>query len=204
MIERLVRGRRSRVDVGALTDTLARAVDVNDPPARRHTQAVAELCVAMATDLGLAAGRIEQLRVAGLLHDVGTIELPLAILNKAGPLSADELELMRTHPELGFEIVKALGMEPQAEWIRHHHERIDGYGYPSGLRGDEIPFESRIIFVADAFEAMTAEQPHRRGETSPEAIARLNRHAGTQFDPSCVTALEKAVALQAASVPPPD
>ena len=101
---------------------------------------------------------------------------------------------MRTHPARGSVIVAALGMGPQAEWILHHHERVDGYGYPDGLRGWAIPLESRIIFVADAFETMTARQPHRLPETDSDAIARLKRHTGTQFDPDCVAALEKAVA----------
>jgi len=193
-MDRLGRGRRPRVDVDALVDSLARAVNASDPFTRRHSETVAELCAAMGRELGLDEARVEELRVAGLLHDVGTIEIPASILAKPGALTAEELEVMRTHPALGRIIVNALGMERQAEWILHHHERIDGYGYPEGLRGAEIPLESRIIFVADAFEAMTASQSHRRGETDPEAIARLKRHAGTQFDPDCVEALERGLA----------
>ena len=148
----------------------------------------------MASVLGLDSVRAAELRLAGMLHDVGTIEIPVAILNEPGALTTEELDVMRTHPARGSVIVGALGMGPQADWILHHHERVDGNGYPDGLRGSDIPLESRIIFVADAFEAITARQPNRLRETDSEAIARLKRHTGTQFDPDCVAALETAVA----------
>jgi len=104
---------------------------------------------------------------------------------------------MRTHATLGAGIVASAGLTREALWVLHHHERVDGSGYPHGLRGDEIPLESRIILVADAFEAITADRPYRRGASVAVAFAELERHAGTQFDPACVDALRRAYGIPA-------
>lgn len=180
----------AQLDIARLADMLAMAADANDLPGRRHSQTVSRLCEAVALELGLTDPRVAQLRLAGLLHDVGTIHIPSAVVHNPGRLNDEELELIRTHPRLGFAIVETIGLSAEADWILHHHERIDGYGYPDGLSDADITIEARIVFVADAFEAMTAAQPHRLTETDHGAIARLRRHAGTQFDPKCVAALE--------------
>jgi diguanylate cyclase (GGDEF)-like protein len=182
-----------------VTTALARAVDAKDSSTRSHCQTVSELCAIIGAGLGLEPGRIDRLRLAGLLHDVGKIGIADAILQKPEPLSADEFEVMMTHTTLGFSIVQGAGLEEEATWILHHHERVDGMGYPDGLAGDKIPLESRIILCADAFEAMTSDRPYRQAGGEAEAIAELERHIDTQFDPLCVAALRRALQRGAAT-----
>jgi HD-GYP domain-containing protein (c-di-GMP phosphodiesterase class II) len=179
-----------RVARATVASALARAVDAKDSLTRSHSETVAEMCALIATALGLNHNRIAQLRLAGLLHDVGKIGIPDAILAKPGPLTDREFEVMKTHSMLGHGIVDATGLSEQANWILHHHERVDGRGYPDGLAGEEIPLESRIMLVADAYEAMTGDRPYREGCPQADALAELERHAGTQFDVHCVAALQ--------------
>jgi diguanylate cyclase (GGDEF)-like protein/putative nucleotidyltransferase with HDIG domain len=171
-----------------LANSLALAVDAKDSYTQSHSQTVANLCAAIAEELGLDAQRLQRIRIAGLLHDVGKIGIPDAVLRKPAKLTGPEYELMKTHAALGADIVLAAEMPQRAEWIRHHHERIDGRGYPDGLAGEEIPLESRIIHVADAFEAMTSDRPYRKAQGERFAIEELRRNAGTQFDGAVVDA----------------
>ena len=189
--------------LSTLATALARAVDAKDSYTRSHCETVAELCVLMAAELGLDADRVSRIRLAGLLHDVGKIGISDAILQKPAPLTPDEAAVMRTHPDLGAHIVSAAELYEEAEWILHHHERLDGHGYPDNLAGDEVPLESRIIMVADAFEAMTSDRPYRPRRAVEEALAELDRHVGTQFDPHCVAALRKVLRPAAAPAPSP-
>jgi diguanylate cyclase (GGDEF)-like protein/putative nucleotidyltransferase with HDIG domain len=172
-----------------LASALARAVDAKDSYTRSHCQTVSQLCAAIAAELGFGTDRLTRMRLAGLLHDVGKIGVPDAILNKPDRLTDEEYAVMKRHSVLGCDIVRAADMPVEARWVRHHHERFDGGGYPDGLAGEEIPLESRIILVADAFEAMTSDRPYRRAPGQEVAIAELRRHAGTQFDPAVVAAL---------------
>jgi diguanylate cyclase (GGDEF)-like protein len=176
-----------------LATALARAVDAKDAYTHSHCETVAELCAMIGHELGLDPMRLSRLRLAGLLHDVGKIGITDTILHKPGPLTDEEYAVMKTHPRLGHDIVVAAERREEAKWILHHHERIDGAGYPDGLAGERIPLESRIILVADAFEAITADRPYRQHRTVDEAIAELRRAAGTQFDARCVAALERAI-----------
>ena len=116
-----------------------------------------------------------------------------AILRKPGKLTEDEYEQMQAHSILGYEILSAAGLLTEARWVRHHHERYDGSGYPDRIAGEEIPFESRIIFVADAYEAMTSDRPYREAPGQEYALAELRDHAGDQFDPDVVDALIRAI-----------
>jgi diguanylate cyclase (GGDEF)-like protein len=177
-----------------LATALARAVDAKDSYTRSHCETVSETCALIAGEMSLEPERIKRLRLAGLLHDVGKIGIADAILQKPGALTEEEFEVMKTHSALGYGIVCAAELEPEAKWILHHHERPDGGGYPDGLTLDEIPLESRIILVADAFEAMTADRAYRRGRSEADALAELERHSGTQFDPNCVAALRAILA----------
>ena len=188
--------------MSTLATALARAVDAKDSYTRSHCETVAELCVLIAGELGLESDRVARIRLAGLLHDVGKIGISDAILQKPAPLTPDEAAVMRTHPDLGAHIVSAAELYEEAEWILHHHERLDGHGYPDGLGGTEVPLESRIIMVADAFEAMTSDRPYRPRRPVDEALAELDRHAGTQFDPTCVTALRRVLRPVAAPATP--
>ncbi|HST32909.1 MAG TPA: diguanylate cyclase [Solirubrobacteraceae bacterium] len=171
-----------------LANSLALAVDAKDSYTQSHSQTVANLCAAIADELGFDAQRLQRIRIAGLLHDVGKIGIPDAVLRKPAKLTEPEYELMKTHAALGADIVLAAEMPQRADWIRHHHERIDGHGYPGGRAGVEIPLESRVIHVADAFEAMTSDRPYRKGPGEQFAIEELRRNAGTQFDEDVVDA----------------
>src|ERR1035437_6692463 len=155
----------------------------------------------LANALGSDPARVARMRLAGLLHDVGKIGIPDAILNKPAKLTHDEYEQMKTHTLLGHDIVFAAAMPTEARWIRHHHERYDGHGYPDQISGETIPIESRIIFVADSFEAMTSDRPYRQAPGQHFAIDELHRHSGTQFDPRVVDALCRTLVGPASSKP---
>jgi diguanylate cyclase (GGDEF)-like protein/putative nucleotidyltransferase with HDIG domain len=169
--------------------SLARAVDARDVYTGSHSQRVAELAARTARRLGLPEEDVELTRLAASLHDLGKLAVPEEILRKPGPLTEPERIVLERHPQIGFRMLESLGVDPVAEWVLHHHERWDGSGYPDGLPGDQIPLGARIIFVADAYDAMTSERVYRRRVGASEAIAELQRCAGSQFDPEIVTAL---------------
>ena len=173
-----------------------------DPDTVVHSMQVATIAVEVARVLGVEDHRLGALRTAAKLHDIGKIGVPDAILNKPGRLDADEFRVIQTHPVVGCELLRAWGLEGPARFVLEHHERVDGSGYPHGLRGDAIALEARIIHVADAFVAMTLDRPYRRAMGREEAIAELVRHRGTQFDEAVVEALlslERPHALPAAA-----
>ena len=175
----------------ALAAALAQAVDAKDAGTRNHSETVADLCAAMGARLGLSGEALERLRIAGLLHDVGKIGVSDAILGKRGALQPGEREEIELHTSVGHSILTSAELHREAVWVLHHHERFDGTGYPTGLAGEAIPLESRIIAVADAFEAMTGSRPYRQALTPEEALAELGANSGVQFDPVCVRALDE-------------
>jgi diguanylate cyclase (GGDEF)-like protein len=181
-----------------LSTALARAVDAKDSYTRSHSETVSNLCVMIGGELGLSPDRLAKLRIAGLLHDVGKIGTPDAILNKPSSLTDAEYETIKEHPVLGEGMIAAADLDEEARWVRHHHERPDGQGYPDGLRGDEIPIEARVIGVADAFEAMISDRPYRLGRSESEALDELERYSGSQFDPDCVAALRVGLRIDSA------
>jgi diguanylate cyclase (GGDEF)-like protein len=185
-----------------LAGALALAVDAKDAYTRSHCQTVSTLCAVIVTELGFDAEEVGRIRLAGLLHDVGKIGIPDAILQKPAGLTALEYEQMKSHSLLGFDIVQAADMPIEAHWVLHHHERIDGRGYPDGLAGKDIPLESRIIHVADAFEAMTSDRPYRTAPGQQFAIEELQRNINTQFDARVVAALLRVLDQRVASTPP--
>ncbi len=180
----------------ALAAALARAVDAKDAGTRNHSETVAELCAALGARLGIEGEQLERLRIAGLLHDVGKIGVSDAVLNKRGKLGPIERSEVELHTSVGHSILTSAELHEEAVWVLHHHERVDGGGYPSGLAGEAIPLESRIIAVADAFEAMTGSRPYRTARTPEQALVELTEHGGTQFDVECVVALNDLFGVQ--------
>jgi putative nucleotidyltransferase with HDIG domain len=161
--------------------------DARDPYTAGHERRVAEIAVAIAIEMGLDAGKIEGIRVAGYLHDLGKIGVPLEILVKPGKLVASEFDLVKTHAERGYKILKEVDFPwPVAEVAYQHHERLDGSGYPRGLKGDESLLEARIMAVADVVEAMASHRPYRAGLGIEKALAEIERGRGTAYDPTAV------------------
>jgi HD-GYP domain-containing protein (c-di-GMP phosphodiesterase class II) len=172
---------------------LARAVDAKDGYTHSHSQRVARYAAELGHALGLPDERLEMLRTAGILHDVGKIGIPDAILLKPAKLDGDEFAVMRRHSELGRDIIAGAGLEEIATWVLHLHERFDGRGYPEGLAAEEIPLESRILHCADALEAMTSSRIYRPGMEVERALAELEGGAGAQFDPQVAAVLVELV-----------
>jgi diguanylate cyclase (GGDEF)-like protein/putative nucleotidyltransferase with HDIG domain len=166
--------------------SLAHAVDGRDAYTGRHSYMVGELAGRIAKRMGLSRAEIELARLAGRLHDIGKLAIPEEILRKPGPLNEAERLVLERHPQIGYRMLESLGIEPVATWVLHHHERWDGRGYPEGLAEEEIPLGSRILFVADAYDAMTSDRVYRRKLTHEDAIAELERCGGAQFDPTVV------------------
>ncbi|MGH2921120.1 MAG: bifunctional diguanylate cyclase/phosphohydrolase [Gaiellaceae bacterium] len=182
-------------------ESLAKAVDLRDTYTGSHSARVAELAARVALRLGLDQELIELARLAGSLHDLGKLAIPEEILRKPGPLTEPERLVLERHPQIGFRMLESLGIEPVAEWILHHHERWDGTGYPDRLPGPMIPLGARVIFVVDAYDAMTSDRVYRGRLTPREALDELQRCAGTQFDPEVVDALSEE--LELAGIPEP-
>lgn len=176
--------------------SLAKVVDARDVYTGSHSQRVAELAARLAQRLGADMERVELTRLAASLHDVGKLAIPQEILRKPGPLTEPERLVLERHPQVGFSMLERLGVDRVALWVLHHHERWDGAGYPRGLAEGDIPLGARIIFVADAFDAMTSERVYRRRLSVGEALDELRRCAGTQFDPGVVSALAEELGLE--------
>ncbi|MGH2934019.1 MAG: bifunctional diguanylate cyclase/phosphohydrolase [Gaiellaceae bacterium] len=172
-------------------------VDARSPFTARHSEIVSTLAGEIGAQLGLDEQMLERLRFGGLLHDLGKVALPDAILSAPRTLTPEEWAMVRRHPEFGHALLDGVGIEPVDDWVLHHHERWDGNGYPGGLAGEAIPLGARIIFVADAFEAITAERPYRPAQSVETATAELWANAETQFDPEVVAALERYLAESA-------
>jgi putative two-component system response regulator len=166
---------------------LASAVDAKDRYTARHSRQVTRLAMLMADAIGLSSEERYLLELSAWMHDVGKIGVPDSILTKSTFLTEDEFAIVKLHPVKGGEIVgEIVELTRVADVIRHHHERIDGSGYPDGLKGEVIPLASRIILISDAFEAMTADRSYRRGLGRDVALRELRDHSGTQFDPELV------------------
>jgi diguanylate cyclase (GGDEF)-like protein len=180
--------------------TLAHAVDMRMSAEHEHSRAVADCAVGIATAMGWEEDMLGMLRIAAMLHDVGKVTVPDRILCKPGPLTVEELDLIRGQSIAGAELVSRVeGLDTVVPWIRHAHESFDGSGYPDGLRGEAIPLASRIMLVADAFDAITSARPYRAALSVEHACEEIRRHAGTQFDPACVRALLECLEAEPAS-----
>jgi diguanylate cyclase (GGDEF)-like protein/putative nucleotidyltransferase with HDIG domain len=168
---------------------MAEALDLRDVGTADHSQTVGRLCANIAVQLGLPRERVERIRSAGILHDIGKLGVPDHILHKPGRLTDDEMAEMRKHAELGARMVSAAGMDDISSWVLAHHERPDGRGYPHGLAGEAIPLEALILAVCDAYEAMISDRPYRRAPGHAFAVQELRRGQGTQFATEVVDAL---------------
>ncbi|HOG47871.1 MAG TPA: HD-GYP domain-containing protein [Anaerolineae bacterium] len=173
---------------------LVRAAEMRDRYTAGHSARVARYAVALATEAGLEATEIENLRIAALLHDVGKVGISDLVLNKPGSLTAEEWAHIREHPAMGCQIVQGVAsLAPAMPLIMHHHERFDGAGYPSGLAGERIPYAARILAVADAFEALTATRAYRQGRSVADALQVLAAGAGRQWDAAIVARWQSIV-----------
>ncbi|HEY1823889.1 MAG TPA: HD-GYP domain-containing protein [Trebonia sp.] len=178
----------------ATVSALCQAVETKDFYTRGHSERVSRGAVMIASEIGMRPERVGAIRYAGMLHDVGKLGVPTSVLQKRGSLTDDEYAAVQLHPMRGLDIVREIGFLDEAlAGIMHHHERIDGRGYPMGLAGDEIPEFARVLGVADAFDAMTSDRSYRGARPIPEAIAELRKWAGKQFDPAFVDAFVTAL-----------
>lgn len=199
-------GHRERTAHQATVQALVQAVEIKDAYTRGHSERVGRAAVLIARQLGMAPDRLRTLHFAGTLHDVGKLGVATELLRRNGPLTEAERRAVEVHPVFGFELVRGIDFLGEAhDGILHHHERLDGRGYPSGLAGEQIPEFARIISVADAFDSMTSTRSYRRGRPVAEAVTELERCAGSQFDPAMVRALVEAVAEHGwePALPPP-
>jgi hypothetical protein len=188
----------------ATMNALCQAVETKDYYTRGHGDRVSRGSVMIARQIRMSSARTEAIRFAGMLHDVGKLGVPTQVLQKTGPLTEDEYAAIQLHPMRGLEIVREIGFLYEAlNGIMHHHERIDGRGYPMGLAGHEIPEFARVIAVADAFDSMTSTRSYREAKSIDMAIDELRRGADTQFDPLIVEAFIDALEVAEWPVPGP-
>jgi putative nucleotidyltransferase with HDIG domain len=165
-------------------------IEEKDPYTHGHTERVAGYAVGIARAMGFTPEEIQTIQFGAILHDIGKVHTEDHILHKPGELTDEEWRTVKAHPIRGAEMVRGIWfLEKATDLVRHHHERVDGKGYPDGLRGDEISIGAKIVNVADSFDAMTTDRPYRTGLTPEEAIEQIQEKAGTQFAPEVVEVL---------------
>jgi len=181
--------------VDGVINSLSSTVDARDPYTAGHQKRVAQLAIEIARSMGLAKTVVSSIRMAGILHDLGKIAIPAEILSKPSMLSDIEFSLIKTHPQVGYDILKNINFPtPVAQIVYQHHERMDGSGYPLGLSGDDILPEARILTVADVVEAMYSHRPYRPGLGMDKALAEIKKNRGRFYDPDAVDACLKTMA----------
>jgi response regulator RpfG family c-di-GMP phosphodiesterase len=175
-------------------ETLANAIEARDKYTAGHTNRVCKIAFGIAKILDWKPEIIKKLKIGAILHDIGKIGVPDAILNKHGPLTSEEFTIMKSHPEVGAHMIEKVDfLEPALPYILYHHERYDGKGYPMGLKGEDIPIEGRILAVVDTFDAIISDRPYRKGRNIETAIKEIKDNSGTQFDPVIVEAFLKTI-----------
>jgi putative nucleotidyltransferase with HDIG domain len=184
--------------LGSEVHALLRRLAEKDAYTAEHTRAVALLAVKVGEELGLSPARLRELAIGALLHDIGKLSVPDSILQKPAALEEHEYAVIQRHPEWGRELVLQLGFGRQvARLVSDHHERLDGGGYPRGLREAELDLETRVLTVCDVFDALLSDRVYRDAWTRERALGLLRAESGTAFDPRCVEALERIVAQPA-------
>ncbi len=164
---------------------LANVIEARDEETHKHVERVQKLALDFGQTLGWSLERLNILEIGSVLHDIGKIVIPRAILNKRGPLNKSEFELIRTHPYHGAKMLAGIThLVPAIPYVLYHHERWDGRGYPFGLAGEHVPIEGRVLALVDAYDAMTSDRPYHAGFSHDEAIEEIMKHRGTQFDPT--------------------
>lgn len=177
----------SRRQKGNMIETILNTLYEREPREKEHSERVSRLCGSMGRELGLKQDEINELETTGLLHDIGKVALDTFILERKSRLSDDEREQLRRHPDIGYNILSSVNsLSKTADYVLAHHERWDGSGYPRGLKGEEIPYITRIISLADAYDRMTRQNKHRISLTVEEAMDEIRRCSGIQFDPELV------------------
>jgi putative nucleotidyltransferase with HDIG domain len=193
-LERMIVERTSKLQkaLDGIVRATALTVEMRDPYTAGHQKRVADLACAIADECDLSEDQIEGIRMAGIIHDLGKISVPAEILSKPSRLTPNEFNLIKEHPEVGYDILKGLDFPwPIAKMVLQHHEKFDGSGYPQGLSGDEILIEARIITVADVVEAMASHRPYRPGKGIKKALAEIAKNKGIYYDPDIVDACIK-------------
>ena len=184
------------ISLHELIDVVVTILDARDPYTMEHSFRVAEYAERIAEEMRLAPDTYQRIHVSAHLHDIGKVGVSDAVLNKPGRLTTAEMREIQSHSRIGHNILRRIPMLREiSEIVLHHHERFDGLGYPEGLIGEAIPLESRIIAVADAFDAMTSDRPYRKGSPFADAAKEINRHKGDQFCPSAVHHFNRVVSL---------
>ena len=186
---------RLRKTMGGIIQAMSLTIEKRDPYTAGHQRRVTKLCRAIATTMGFSWERIQGFRMAAVIHDLGKIQVPAAILSKPGQLTENEFGIIKTHPQVGFDILKGIEFAwPIAQIVYQHHERMDGSGYPRGLCGEEILPEARILAVADVVEAMSSHRPYRPALGLKKAIAEIRSQKGVLYDTDVVEACLKVLA----------
>jgi HD-GYP domain-containing protein (c-di-GMP phosphodiesterase class II) len=186
---------RLRKNMGGIIQAMSLTIEKRDPYTAGHQRRVTKLCRAIATEMRFSWERIQGFRMAAVIHDLGKIQVPAAILSKPGKLTENEFGIIKTHPQVGFDILKGIEFSwPIAQIIHQHHERMDGSGYPRGLCGDDILMEARILAVADVVEAMSSHRPYRPALGLKKAIAEIRLQKGVLYDAEVVEACLKVLA----------
>jgi HD-GYP domain-containing protein (c-di-GMP phosphodiesterase class II) len=176
--------------LGGYVRALTATMELRDPSTREHSRRVAHLAVRVGSQMGLGGASVRRLAIAGLVHDIGKLQVPEAILNKPGRLTDEEFAVIRTHPGRGAELLAHLGgFGEEVPIVLHHHERFEGGGYPHGIAGESIPLEARILTACDVFDALTSRRAYREPWPQQRALQLLRDETGTSFDPACVEAL---------------
>jgi HD-GYP domain-containing protein (c-di-GMP phosphodiesterase class II) len=159
----------------------------------RHEENVARLVIRISEEIGLSVEHIGEIQLAALIHDIGKVGIPPEILDKTQPISEQDYAIIKSHSILGWNLANWTGMSRVATWIRHHHERFDGDGYPDGLKAFRIPLESRIIHIADMYDAIVSDRPYRKARSHEWAMTEIRRCSGTQLCPIVVRAIEEVM-----------